>query len=92
MLQPELFTFRSFCSCDSIIIFHLKYAKLKNVMFLQFVFVYRSQITAARYRPHEQGWKPGYLALGYQLQVWCVETQMSGFSSGLVSQLLKNRF
>ena len=39
-----------------------------------------------------QGWKPGYLALGCQFQFWCVETQMSGFSFGLVSQLLKNRF
>ena len=43
-------------------------------------------------RTCRQGWKPGYLALGYQLQFWCVETQMSGFSFGLVSQLLKNRF
>ena len=38
----------------------------------------------------KQGWKPGYLALGCQFQ--CVETQMSGFSFGLVSRLLKNRF
>ena len=36
-----------------------------------------------------QGWKPGYLALGCQFR--CVETQMSGFSFGLVSRLLKNR-
>ena len=35
-----------------------------------------------------QRWKPGYLALGCR----CVETQMSGFSFGLVSRLLKNRF
>ena len=39
-----------------------------------------------------QGWKPGYLALGCQFQFRCVETQMSGFSLGLVSRLLKNRF
>ena len=39
-----------------------------------------------------QGWKPGYLALGCQFQFRCVETQMSGFSFGLVSRLLKNRF
>ena len=39
-----------------------------------------------------QGWKPGYLALGCQFQFWCVETQMSGFSFGLVSPLLQNRF
>ena len=39
-----------------------------------------------------QGWKPGYLALGCQLQFPCVETQISGFSFGLVSRLLKNRF
>ena len=38
-----------------------------------------------------QGWKPGYLALGCQFQFRCVETQMSGFSFGLVSRLLKNR-
>ena len=38
----------------------------------------------------EQGWKPGYLALGCQFR--CVETQMSGFSFGLVSRLLKNQF
>ena len=36
-----------------------------------------------------QGWKPGYLALVSQFR--CVETQMSGFSFGLVSRLLKNR-
>ena len=39
-----------------------------------------------------QGWKPGYLALECQFQFRCVETQMSGFSFGLVSRLLKNRF
>ena len=39
---------------------------------------------------HDQGWKPGYLALGCQFR--CVETQMSGFSFGLISRLLKNRF
>ena len=39
-----------------------------------------------------QGWKPGYLALGCRFQFWCVDTQMSGFSFGLVSRLLKNRF
>ena len=39
-----------------------------------------------------QGWKPGYLALGCQFQFRCVETQMSGFSFGLVSWLLKSRF
>ena len=39
-----------------------------------------------------QGWKPGYLALGCQFQFRCVETQMSGFSFGLVLQLLKIRF
>ena len=39
-----------------------------------------------------QGRKPGYLALGCQFQFRCVETQMSGFSFGLVSRLLKNRF
>ena len=39
-----------------------------------------------------QGWKPGYLALGCRFQFRCVETQMSGFSFGLVSRLLKNRF
>ena len=38
------------------------------------------------------GWKPGHLALGCQFQFRCVETQMSGFSFGLVSRLLKNRF
>ena len=38
----------------------------------------------------QQGWKPGDLALGCQFR--CVETQMSGFSFGLVSRLLKNRF
>ena len=38
----------------------------------------------------EQGWKPGYLALECQFQ-W-VEIQMSGFSFGLVSRLLKNQF
>ena len=32
------------------------------------------------------------LALGCQFQFGCVETQMSGFSFGLVSRLLKNRF
>ena len=37
-----------------------------------------------------QGWKPYYLALGFQFR--CVETQMSGFSFGVVSRLLKNRF
>ena len=37
-----------------------------------------------------QGWKPGYLALGFQFR--CVETQMAGFSFGLVLPLLKNRF
>ena len=40
----------------------------------------------------DQGWKPGYLALGYQFQFRCVETYMSGFDFGLVSRLLKNRF
>ena len=40
----------------------------------------------------KQGWKPGYLALGCQFQFRCVETQMSGFSFGLVSRLLKNWF
>ena len=38
----------------------------------------------------QQGWKPDYLALECQFR--CVETQMSGFSFGLVSRLLKNRF
>ena len=42
--------------------------------------------------PHKQGWKPGHLALGCQFQFRCVETQMAGFSFGLVSRLLKNRF
>ena len=42
--------------------------------------------------PYEQGWKPGYLALECQFQFRCVETQMSGFSFGVVSRLLKNRF
>ena len=37
-----------------------------------------------------QVWKPGYLALEFQFL--CVKTQMSGFSFGLVSRLLKNRF
>ena len=37
-----------------------------------------------------QGWKPDYLELGFQFR--CVETQMSGFSFGLVSRLLKSRF
>ena len=37
-------------------------------------------------------WKRSYLALGYQFQFQCVETHMSGFSFGLVSRLLKNRF
>ena len=41
---------------------------------------------------YNQGWKPGYLALGCQFQFWCVQTQMSGFSFGSVLQLLKNRF
>ena len=41
---------------------------------------------------YNQGWEPGYLALGCQFQFRCVETQMSGFSLGLVSRLLKNRF
>ena len=41
---------------------------------------------------NNQGWKFGYLALGCQFQFRCVETQMSGFSFGLVSRLLKNRF
>ena len=40
----------------------------------------------------DQGWKPSYLALGCQFQFRCVITQMSGFSFGLVSRLLKNRF
>ena len=40
----------------------------------------------------DQGWKSGYLALGCQFQFRCVETQMSGFSFGLVSRLLKNQF
>ena len=44
------------------------------------------------FRCYNQGWKPGYLALGCQFQFRCVETQMSGFSFGLVSRLLKNRF
>ena len=39
-----------------------------------------------------QGWKPGYLALECQFQFWCFKTLMSGFSFGLVSRLLKNRF
>ena len=39
-----------------------------------------------------QGWEPDYLALGCQFQFRCVKTQMSGFSFGLVSRLLKNRF
>ena len=39
-----------------------------------------------------QGWKPGYLALECQFHFRCVETHMSGFSFGLVSRLLKNRF
>ena len=38
-----------------------------------------------------RAWKSGYLALGCQFQFRCVETQMSGFSFGLVSRLLKNR-
>ena len=38
----------------------------------------------------QQEWKPDYLALECQFR--CVETQMSGFSFGLVSRLLKNRF
>ena len=42
-----------------------------------------------RYLTLVQGWKPGYLALGCQFQFRCVETQMSGFSFGLVSRLLK---
>ena len=41
---------------------------------------------------HNQGWKPGYLALKGQFQFRCVETQMSDFSFGLVSRLLRNRF
>ena len=41
---------------------------------------------------HDQGWKPGYLALGCQFRFRCVETQMSGFSFGLVSRLLKIGF
>ena len=41
---------------------------------------------------YAQGCKPGYLALGCQFQFRSVETQMSGFSFGLVSRLLKNRF
>ena len=36
--------------------------------------------------------KVGNLALGCQFQFWCVETQMPGFSFGLVSPLLQNRF
>ena len=39
-----------------------------------------------------QGWKPGYLALECQSQFRCVKTQMSGFSFGLVTRLLKNMF
>ena len=39
-----------------------------------------------------QGWKSGYLALGYQFQLRCVETQMSSFSFDLVLRLLKSRF
>ena len=41
---------------------------------------------------YDQGWKRGYLALGCQFHFRCVETQMSGFSFGLVSWLLINRF
>ena len=41
---------------------------------------------------YNQGWKPDYLALGCQFQFRCVETHTLGFSFGLVSQLLKNRF
>ena len=37
-----------------------------------------------------QGWKSGYLVLQFQFR--CVETQMSGFSFGLVLWLSKNRF
>ena len=40
----------------------------------------------------KQGWKLGYLVLGCQFKFRCVETQMPGFSFGLVSGLLKNRF
>ena len=39
-----------------------------------------------------QGWKPGYLTLEGQFQFRCVETQIAGFSFGLVSRLLKNQF
>ena len=54
---------------------------------------YLAQMKLNLNRPgFDQGWKPGYLALGCQFQFWCVETQMSGFSFGLVSRLLKNRF
>ena len=42
--------------------------------------------------PYNEGWKPHYLALGCQFQFRYVETQMAGFSFGLVSRLLKNRF
>ena len=42
------------------------------------------------YKTSKQGWKPGYLTLGCQFR--CVETQMSGFSFGLVSWLLRNTF
>ena len=32
------------------------------------------------------------MALGCQFQFRCIETQMSGFSFGLISRLLRNRF
>ena len=40
----------------------------------------------------KQGWKRSYLALGCQFQFRCDETHRSGFSFGLVSRLLKNKF
>ena len=57
-------------------------------MLLIFLYLVNSFLTLSQ----QQGWKPGYLALGCQFQFRCVETQMSGFSLGLVSRLLKNRF
>ena len=40
----------------------------------------------------KQGWKPGYLLLGCQLQFECDEKQMPGISFGLISRVIKNRF
>ena len=57
---------------------------------LQVTFMFCMVQLSTNYITDNRGWKPGYLALGCQFR--CVETQMSGFSFGLASRLLKNRF